>query len=285
MIGVTLVLMTGFSRSAFGLATEQIGPDSKARPALPQPGWASGLVEVPRHGSRVYSIWVNGAEAFYFNAEMEGVADLVRSFSKIRLRDHIVEVKAGEPEIKSLRGRAFEYNVSFNVASGIALHRRFRKVVPAETFEPVLTVHVRNARERAALEALEWPDNVIIRNSVSGLSLTSQVQEPKRLLWYASVKFEDGTPAFARKMSTTVTLWEKGQSLGFDLGRVSYKGQFLAAFSDKEIARLKSGDMWLTMTVGDYKRTPVPSHSRLDVESLVLNPDDAQPVTVSRFGF
>lgn len=63
-IGVSLLLMTGVSQTAFGLAIEQFGPDSKARPTVSQPGWASGLVELPRHESRVYSLWVNGAEDF-----------------------------------------------------------------------------------------------------------------------------------------------------------------------------------------------------------------------------
>lgn len=206
-------------------------------------------------------------------------------FSKVRLRDHIVEVKSGKPKVKSLKGREFEYNVALRVDVGIARRYRLSKDVLAETFEPVLTVHVSNASERAALEALEWPGNVIIRNTVSGLSLKSPVQAPTRKLWYATVNFEDGTPAFARKLATTVTLWEKDKQNGFNLGRVNYKGVFLAAFSEGEIARLKSGDMWLTTTVGDHQQTPLRIHPRLDVKNLAVNPDDAQPVTVSRFGF
>ena len=50
------------ARSGYGLATEQIGPDKDQRhPTFEQPGEPAGMIEILRHDSRVYSIWVGPA--------------------------------------------------------------------------------------------------------------------------------------------------------------------------------------------------------------------------------
>ncbi|MEO1971139.1 MAG: hypothetical protein ABGX07_06265, partial [Pirellulaceae bacterium] len=179
---MALLLAPAFAQVAFGAATERIGSDSKSKSykTVPQPGWAGGLIRLPRHESRVYSRWVNGNEAFYFNSEPNEITDLITMFSRIRLRDHIVEVKHGKPEIRSFKKSRFVYNVHLNVEGGISLSHRRSATAAARTFEPVLTVYVGDADSHASLESFEWPRNLIVRNIISDLSLSSPAEQPKR---------------------------------------------------------------------------------------------------------
>ncbi|UCF16629.1 MAG: hypothetical protein JSW59_04035, partial [Phycisphaerales bacterium] len=80
--------------SSYGMATEQIGPDS-SRPTVAQQDWPVGIVEIPRHMSRVYSIWVNGNENFYFKCKVDEINELLAIFAKARMRDHVVRIEPG----------------------------------------------------------------------------------------------------------------------------------------------------------------------------------------------
>ena len=62
---VVVLAMLSCARGSYGLAMGQVGPDSvQGHPTTAQPGWPVGIVELPRHESRVYSFWVNGNENF-----------------------------------------------------------------------------------------------------------------------------------------------------------------------------------------------------------------------------
>jgi len=68
---------------------EQFGLDSvQGHPTGAQPDWPAGIVDLVRRESRVYSIWVNGNENFYFNASLDEINALIRLFSQTRMRDH-----------------------------------------------------------------------------------------------------------------------------------------------------------------------------------------------------
>ncbi len=76
-----LLIAAAFCNAAFGLATEEFGPDSQiGHPTTEQPGWAAGIVELPGHPSRVYSMWCNGGENFYFKASPDQINELVALF-------------------------------------------------------------------------------------------------------------------------------------------------------------------------------------------------------------
>jgi len=61
-------MLLGTCSQSYGMASEQIGPDS-LHPTVAQQDWPKGIVGIPRHESRVYSIWVNGNENFYFKCD------------------------------------------------------------------------------------------------------------------------------------------------------------------------------------------------------------------------
>ena len=97
----------------FGMTWETFGPArGLGRGWGEQPGWAAGLVDVLGHDSRVYSIWVNGNENYYFDARPEQVKELIDGYSKIRLRDHVIRIVEEGGQRKSRVGRLIEFTVS-----------------------------------------------------------------------------------------------------------------------------------------------------------------------------
>lgn len=276
-----LFLLTAGCPTAFGLAEERIGPMPDAHA---QPDWADGLIVPLRNPSRVYSRWVNGNETFYFDAAPDQLTSLITDFSNIRLRDHVVRLVAGEPFVNSFKGTAFRYNASLHVLSGIALWHAKSTTAKADTFEPTLTIQIATDADRKLLEHFTWPKHVVINNQVPGWNLTSNAQKPVRKIMYALLEFEDGQPAsdFESGMSTTITLWDERNSVGINLGKVGNDGRFSAPFSLDEIKLMKSGEAWLTTTVGNYLTAAVADHPRLPVNNLSLDAASVLPTVVAR---
>ena len=261
-----------------GLATEAIGP---AKSTVAQPGWPKGIAELASHPSRVYTVWVNGNENFYFQANLDEINELLTLFSKARMRDHEVRIEPGTNSVKSFSGDLFDYNVSLHVLSGIALHAMGEKVA-GETLEPCLTIYAREAR--SLLKQLKLPANAVVHCEVEGAGITSKVIKPIRKIWYGRVQFEDGRPGvdLEHGLNTRITLWEKDSAEGIELAFVSHEGLFQAVFSDGEIAALKKGQSWLTVKLGNYAAKATPDDTRYPVELLAPEKEKAKPLKISR---
>ena len=186
--------------------------------------------------------------------------------------------------MNSFKGTAFRYNASLHVLSGIALWHAKSTATEADTFEPTLTIRIATDADRKLLERFNWPKHVVIDNQVPDWNLSSKIQKPARKLMYALLEFEDGQPAsdFESGMSTTLTLWDKHNTAGISLGKVGNDGRFSAPFSLDEIRRLKSGEIWLTTTVGNYLTVAIPDHPRLPVDRLSLDAASVLPTVVAR---
>jgi hypothetical protein len=275
------------ARVSHGMAQEKIGPDSvRKHPTTAQPGWPMGMTNLLRHTSRVYSIWVNGNGNFYFKATPAQINELIGLFSEIRMRDHELWIKTGKGEAESLDGDRIDYNANFHVLGGIALGMSRRDESP-DTYEPTLTVYVHPSSDQTLLKQITLPANVILNTEVANCPLKSKATQPERRVWHAQVQFDDSTPAadFEHGLSTKITLWEKDIKEGVNLGRVGHKGHFHAAFSDKEIADLRTGKSWLTLTAGNWLTEAKMDHPKLGVERLALDKVIVQPVMISRLRF
>jgi hypothetical protein len=136
VLGLALGGMLTFCSRSYGLAEERVGPDSSA---VAQPDWPKGIVELARHPSRVYSIWVNGNEQFYFKAGPDEIKELVEFFSRTRIRDHVIHVEPSTNSVKSLSGSEHEYNVSLHIRGGIARLMAQREGAK-EVSDPTLTI-------------------------------------------------------------------------------------------------------------------------------------------------
>ena len=250
--------------AARGMATEQVGPD-KDHPTVAQPEWPKGIESLPRHPSRVYSLWVNGNETFCFKAGPAQVKELLALFSGARMRDHDVWVKRGKPQVESFNKTAMEYNVSLRILSGLALaHERSQGGVGSE---PQLTVYLDDA---AAAEPFALPDNIILHLDAPGIALKSKAVKPERRQWYGRLQFAgDGVSgASLPGIRTQISLWEAGVKDEIKLTSVNHEGLFAAAFSEQELAALKSGASRLTITVGNWLTEPKKDDPAFPVEKL-----------------
>ena len=154
----------------------------------------------------------------------------------------------------------------------------------AETYDPTLTIYVDASADSAWLKETAIPDNIIIDSEVAGWPVKGKATKPNRRLWHAEVIFDDKKPAadFENGLSAKVTLWEQDAETGFDLGMVSHKGQFSAAFSEEEIADLKADKTWLTLTVGNYMTAARKDDAKLDVENMSPDRFKANAVEVAK---
>ncbi len=287
-VGLIAILFHSATSESHGLATSTVGPDSaRGHPTTEQADWPKGIVDLARLESRVFSFWVNGNENFYFNADAAGIAQLIELYSKARLRDHELVIKTGKPEAPAFsKEKDIRYNANLHLLAGIALGAS-REAEEPKTFEPVLTIYVDPDKDRPMLEKLKLPANLILSGDVEKLPLKSKAKRPERKTWHAGVQFEDGKPAvdFENSVNTRITYWEKGNTRGIPLGSVSYKGHFHAPFSKGEIADLKTGKAWLTITVGNWLTAAKQDHPKLNVASLFPEKEKVQPIKVGKPGY
>ena len=141
--------------------------------------------------------------------------------------------------------------------------------------------------DQALVKQIVLPDNIILHNEIAGWPLQSKATKPKRKFWYAKVLFDDSTLASDHEhyVFTKITYWEKDVSGGVNLGQIGQfglEGNFRAAFSDEEIADLKAGKSWLTLTVGNYVTEAKRDHPKLSIEKLALDKQIVQPVKIGK---
>jgi hypothetical protein len=268
--GVVALAIFGWVPTVFGMATEQIGPD-RDHPTVAQPDWPKRIENVPRHGSRVYSIWVNGNENFYFHADLAQANELLALFSKARLRDHEVWIKRGQKQVESFGKQAIGYNVHLQVNGGLA-----RRMENHEGSEPQLTVYV---DETLPAAKLVFPTNLIVHDDTGEVAAKTGTVTPKRDPWYGRVQFEDGGATVGAGVNIRISLWQLEQADEIKFGPVNREGRFSVRFSEEELADLKSGKSWLTITVGNWLTEAKKDDPKFPVERLG-DKDSAQVVKV-----
>lgn len=275
-----LLIAAASCNFSFGLATENFGPDSQiGHPTTDQPGWQTGIVELARHPSRVYSWWCNGNENFYFKATPEQINELIALFAKVRMRDHEIWIKPNKPNVQSFRKKMIDYNVHLQVLSGIALGMPREEYVEeneADTFEPDLAIYVDG--DATWVKQLQIPDNIILHSEIDGLVLKGTKIKPDRAWMYGKVqlKGQDYYTEYQKGgFSVRLTLWEKGIAEGIKVGQVDYKGYLKIPLSEKELSMLTNGDIWLTMTIGNHMLKAAMDHPRYSPEKLSIQKETA----------
>jgi hypothetical protein len=263
VLALTLLAAVIGAQESHALATETKGPQE----AVPQTSWPVGLETVPSHGSRVYSLWINGNESFHFDANVDEMNELLRLYAAVRMRDHEVWIKEGPTSTKPFEGDRISANVMLNVTDGIALAVT-RGAQEPNTARIALTLFVKSDEEFAALR---FPKNLIVH---SDGGYTGETAPPPRKTYHAQVNFDDGTPASdgAHSIRTAITLWEKNERTGIKLGSVNRDGQVHILLSSTELSNLRSGLTWITFTVGTWSTETKRDHPRLELAKLTLSP-------------
>jgi hypothetical protein len=271
----------GLCRSSYGMATEQIGPDA-AHPTVAQRDWPKGIVGIPRHMSRVYSIWVNGNENFYFKCKVDEINELLAIFAKTRMRDHVVRIETGIKKATTFGKEEIEYNVQLQIVAGIVLSFAREKMRDDLPLEPRLTI-LTGDNDGALVKQLKWPENLIVESEILGISINSANTKPKRDVYYGLCEFADGSPPveFVKGVNSRITLWEQNEPNGINVGRIDNKGYIMLRLSDDELADLKKGKTWLTMTIGNWLVKAARTDTRFPADMLTKDKDKAQPIKVT----
>jgi hypothetical protein len=174
---IAAVGILGLCRSSYGLTTEQIGPDTR-HPTVARQGWPVGIVEIPRHISRVYSTQGGfGNEDFYFKCKIGQINELLAIFAKARMRDHVVRIEPGVKKTSTFFSKEeIEFNVHLRVVSGIAL--ALARGNSREALEPQLTILTGD--DDSVIKQLSWPGNLIVESRIRGVSINKDRKKPKR---------------------------------------------------------------------------------------------------------
>ena len=281
IIIIAAIGILGLCGKGYGLAFEHIGPVT-SHPVVAQPGWPRGIVGIPAHLSRVYSIDVNGNENFYFKCTVDEINELLAIFAKARMRDHVVRVEPGSKKATTFGKEEIEYNVQLQIVGGIVLFVVREERRDNFPLEPQLTI-LTGDEDGAFVKQLKWPKNVIVESEIPGVSINSGNTRPKRDYYYGLLEFADGSPPveFVKGVNSRITLWEQKEPDGIEVGSVNNKGYFTILLSDAEMADLRKGTTWLTVTIGNWLVKPARTDMRFPVEMLAKDKDKARPVKVS----
>ncbi len=229
-----------------------------------------------RHPSRVYSVWVNGNEDYYFNATPDQINEILDLYSKARLRDHEVKIETGKQTVSEIIGqRKADYNVKMQVLSGIALFMDTNNDRANSTLEPNLTIYM--DEQGTLLKQLKFPENVIVTSTVKIGDLKAKRALPARKSLFGKVQFDDGDASngMDRGVSTRITFWEKDQPDGIEIAQVGRDGVFRVVLSEDELAQIKKGDAWLTTTTGNFRSVAKKDGSKFPLDALTAEREKA----------
>jgi len=280
MVLLLWYMLLGTCNQGYGMATEQIGPDN-LHPTVAQQDWPKGIVGIPRHESRVYSIWVNGNENFYFKCKVDEINELLAIFAKARMRDHVVRIQPGVKKASTFGKEEIEYNVRLQIVAGIVLSFAREKMRDDLPLEPQLTILTGN--DDSLVNLLKWPANVIVESEIPGVTINSNNKKPKREVYYGLCEFADGSPPveFVKGVNSRITLWEPNEPNGISVGRIDNKGYIMILLSETELGDLKAGKTWLTITIGNFLVKATRTDMRFPVEMLTKDKEQARPVKVA----
>jgi hypothetical protein len=268
----------------YGWVSEIFGPLSdQPHPISLRRGLPANIAVMLQHESRVYSRNLNGSEAVYFKANSNEIHRLIELFSLATLRDHELWIREDSPRVESIDKRNFEYNAYLYVTGEIARTIGQLSGEGHKSHDPKLWIFIARDEVEKLIESMELPSNIILHNEIPGSTMTGRATKPHRDVWHAKVVCDDPRPVSDPRDRTRaeVTLWSHGAVEGIGLGRARIDGSFQAPFSDREIADLKAGNLWLTVTVGDRFSRVTKDDPRLNVKHLVRDRVEAQPVIIA----
>jgi hypothetical protein len=110
-------------------------------PVGAQPGWAQGVVGVVNLRSRVYSMWVNGNENFYYRGDARALNEALEKFAAVKDEVRQVILLPGSGRTQTFRGQPVDFDWQLHVPSGI-----YRAV--SKRTHAVLTVYINAPRPR-----------------------------------------------------------------------------------------------------------------------------------------
>jgi hypothetical protein len=266
MFLLVLLLALGSPERGAGLMTFDHGTITpEAAAAQEQAYGIKGLAALLANPQRSGSRWINGNETIYYAAGNAGMQQLIDGYARLRLRDHVIYLRpaaaSSQPNLDLPTG-----NVQLNFVGGMARHF-LREQHPAQTHEPSLTLCLEPEHYREQIKALRMPIHVVVFNSIEPGTATQSLPTPRKA-YIAQVACAGESNSIETDRQINVTLWRQGEPEGLVVGQADMRGEFVAAFSEAEIAALSEGRMWLTGNAYRSGSFASPGDPHIPVENL-----------------
>lgn len=160
------------AEKAFALATDEIG--NAPLNELNYTEW-KGIMPLVNDKARVYQVWVNGNEYFYFKGNTKTLNAALATFAKVEVKNHVVVLRPGPIERRAIRDKSLiQFNWELHVIGGIARERATDDIEDLEwQKDPVLTIYIGGGID---LDKLEIPEDVTLR-AASGQSEEAKKDE------------------------------------------------------------------------------------------------------------
>ncbi len=155
---VFLALLLGAFAPARGYAmgTEVVG---RPGPLPNQPGWAPGVRDALDNENRVYSVWVNGNETFYYRGSIPDMNEALSEFGNIKQKGIRIVVQQGSGQTKMFNGIEVPYDWSVTVPGGLYLQAARLGQLDNPVLVPTFTVCL-SGREEPGLPQIRWPKGI-----------------------------------------------------------------------------------------------------------------------------
>lgn len=151
------LLLAALPGQVAGMGEEEFGNGT----VYAQPGWNPGVLDVVNDIHRVYRVWVNGNEDFFFQGDTEALNKALAAFARMTIDAREVIVLPTPGRQKSFDGKAVSFDWSLKVPSGIYLHAaREEKGTKIHARLPVLTIHAAGGKVDPA--KIRVPEGVAI---------------------------------------------------------------------------------------------------------------------------
>jgi hypothetical protein len=141
VVTAAAALLLALPAAALALGEESFGNAPKLR----QPDWAEGVLGVVNLPSRVYSVWVNGNESFYYQGGAGDLNDALRKYAAVKADQRRLVLLPGRGRTRSFHGKPVDFDWQLHVPSGI-----YRAVTKSK--HAVLTAYVNAERPRGPLD-------------------------------------------------------------------------------------------------------------------------------------
>jgi hypothetical protein len=162
LLVVAVVLGYPLAEKAWALAMETKGNSPLAEQNYTD--WP-GIMPLVNDKSRVYQIWVNGHENFYYNGNIKQLNAALANFAKVKVKHHVVVLKPGPAVVKAFDKTEYVHHWQLRVLGGIS--KAFAKDDPEDLVwqkDPVLTIYLGGGIE---LNKLEFPKELTLRTTTA----------------------------------------------------------------------------------------------------------------------